>query len=101
MSAGTVLRWDGLPEGAPAPRRVHLDTEALYVAVDRRRRRLRISRREVLRQIGEKTPSALTRLGQGGQPSADLLVRLLDWLGETDLAPYVAIVADDEVSQGA
>jgi hypothetical protein len=43
----------------------------------------------VLRRIGERTPSALTRLGQGAHPSADLLVRLLVWLGTTDLAPYI------------
>jgi hypothetical protein len=67
-----------------------LDTEKLYMAIDRRRRELRITRREVLRQIGERTPSSLTRLGQGYQPSADLLIRYLAWLGETDLKPYLA-----------
>lgn len=73
----------------PEPRAVALDVEALYVAVDRRRRQLRISRRDVLRQIGERTPSSLSRLGQGRHPSADLLVRLLYWLGDTDISPYV------------
>lgn len=80
-------------ERQPAPRAVRFDPEALYAAIDRRRRELRISGREVLRQIGEYTPSALTRLGQGRQPSADLLVRLLHWLGETDLSPYIAPVS--------
>lgn len=80
------------PSSVPQPvaRAVRLNVEALYVAVDRRRRELRISRREVLRQIGERTPATLNRLGQGTQPSADLLVRLLHWLGETDLKPYIA-----------
>lgn len=81
-------------ERQPAPRVVRFDPEALYAAVDRRRRELCISGREVLRQVGEYTPSALTRLGQGKQPSADLLVRLLHWLGETDLAPYIASVEE-------
>jgi hypothetical protein len=85
-------------ERQPAPRVVRFDPEALYVAVDRRRRELRISSREVLRQIGEHTPSSLTRIGQGRQPSADLLVRLLHWLGEMDLAPYVASVESVEAS---
>lgn len=84
-------------ERQPAPRTVRFDPEALYVAIDRRRRDLRISGREVLRQIGEYTPSALMRLGQGKQPSADLLVRLLHWLGETDLNPYIVPVPTEGV----
>lgn len=87
-------------ERPPAPRVVRFDPEALYVAIDRRRRALRISNREVLRQIGEHTPSSLTRLGHGRQPSADLLVRLLHWLGETDLAPYIAPVVGDAGCDG-
>lgn len=80
-------------EKQPAPRVIQFDAEALYVAVDRRRRELGISKREVCRQIGEHTPSAVTRLGRGVKPSADQLVRLLHWLGETDLGPYTAPVA--------
>lgn len=76
----------------PQPRTVQLDTERLYGAIDRKRRVLRISQREVLRQMGEFGPSALTRLGQGRQPSADLLIRMLVWLGATDLAPYISLV---------
>jgi len=77
------------PPGPQRPRTVRLDPEKLYVAVDRRRRELRISAREVLRQIGERTPMSLGRIGRGAQPSADLLVRLLVWLGDTDVAPYL------------
>jgi hypothetical protein len=82
------------PSTVPAalPRTVRFDPEKLYLAVDKRRRELRISRREVLRQIGEHTPSSLTRLGQGCHPSADLLVRLLVWLGDTDVSSYVSLV---------
>jgi hypothetical protein len=88
---------DPMPEPPPAQlRTVRFDPEKLYVAVDRRRRELRISRREVLRQIGENTPSSLTRLGQGAHPSADLLCRFLVWLGDTDLAAYMSPVDADE-----
>lgn len=65
------------------------DVEALYVALDRERRRLRISGRELLRQAGVDGPSIWTRMSRGGAPSVDNLVRLLDWLGTTDLAPYI------------
>lgn len=85
-------------EKAPEPRRARLDTEALYVAIDRRRRHLKLSNREVLRQVGEHSPSSLRRLGQGVVPSADQLVRWLHWLGETDLAPYIARI-EGEVSR--
>lgn len=78
------------------PRRVRFDPERLYVALDRRCRELRISRRELLRQIGENTPSSITRLGRGVSPSADLLVRLLVWLGDTDLAPYVTPIEPEK-----
>lgn len=87
-------------EKAPEPRRVRLDTEALYVAIDRRRRAHGLSNRAVLREVGEHSPSSLRRLGQGVVPSADQLVRWLHWLGETDLAPYIARV-EGEVSQDA
>jgi hypothetical protein len=82
------------PPRHPEPRTVRLDPEKLYVAIDRRRRELRISRRELLRQIGEHTPSSITRLGQGYMPSADLLARFLVWLGDTDLAPYLTAIEE-------
>lgn len=81
------------PPPQPQPRTVQLDTEKLYQAIDRKRRALRISQREVLRQMGEHGPSALTRLGQGRHPSADLLIRMLTWLGTTDLAPFISPAA--------
>lgn len=68
-----------------------LDTEALYVALDRRRRELRISGAEVLRQsgIGIRSRSVWTRLAHGEGMSADNLVRFLVWLGATDVRPFV------------
>ncbi|MFC7330797.1 helix-turn-helix domain-containing protein [Marinactinospora rubrisoli] len=67
-----------------------LDLDALYVALDRRRRAHRMSWRAVAAQAGV-SPSLLTRIGRGGPaPSADNLVRLLGWLDNGfDLAPYV------------
>lgn len=76
-----------------------LDVEALYVALDKHRRQLardratRISWREVARELGI-SQSTFTRLGVHNRPtSADILVLLLGWLGETDLAPYLTEVA--------
>ena len=66
-----------------------LDCDALYVALDRQRRARRMSWRDVLLGAGIKGPSLATRLGQGHPPAVDNLVRLLTWLGETDLKPYI------------
>lgn len=68
---------------------VRLDCDALYVALDRQRRARRMSWRDVLADAGVKGPSLSTRLGQGHPPSADNLVRLLKWLGRTDLGPFI------------
>lgn len=73
----------------PGPRLVEFDPEALYVALDKRRRDLRISRRELLRQCGFGSPSLVTKLGQGHSIDARSLVVFLNWLGETDLKPYM------------
>jgi hypothetical protein len=69
-----------------------LDTEALYVALDRKRRLLRISGAEMLRQsgVGTTSRSVWTRLAHGEKPSADNLVRFLVWLGQTDVQAFVA-----------
>jgi transcriptional regulator with XRE-family HTH domain len=69
-----------------------LDVEALYVALDRKRRQLRISGAEVLRQsgVGDTSRSTWTRIAHGQGLSADNLVRLLVWLGETDVKAFVA-----------
>jgi hypothetical protein len=73
----------------PEAVRYRIDPEALYAALDRERRRRRLSRRELLRQVGERGPSGMTRLGQGRLPSANGLARYLVWLGDTDLRPYL------------
>lgn len=72
-----------------------LDCEALYTDLDRERRRRHVrSQREVMRQAGIPGTSCLTRLGQGGAPDANNLIRLLLWLGTTDLAPYITTTED-------
>ncbi|MFG1872203.1 hypothetical protein [Micromonospora arborensis] len=73
------------------------DAAALSAAVERRRRDLRISRREVIRQTGGGTPSTLTRLDDGHHISVDVFLRLLMWLGCTDAEPFItAAPARDE-----
>lgn len=79
------------PYGGPmsSPR---LDVEALYVALDKKRRQERISGAEMLRRsgVGTTSRSVWTRLAHGEGPSADNLVRFLLWLGETDIRAFVA-----------
>lgn len=66
-----------------------LDVEALYTALDRQRRKARLRWRDVAKEAGV-SPSTFTRIGQGNRPDADGLVRLLLWLGETDVRAFVA-----------
>ena len=67
------------------------DADALYVAVDKERRKRRISFHKVCREAGVPSSSTVTRLGHGANLSADNLARLLLWLGDTDLTPYLNI----------
>lgn len=66
-----------------------LDVEALYTAIDRKRRTQRLHFRDVAAEAGISA-SGLTRLGHGLRPDADGLIRLLLWLGTTDVAPFVS-----------
>jgi hypothetical protein len=67
------------------------DIEALYVALDRQRRDRRITWRAVGRECGLENQTALmTEIGRGRKPSVDNLVRILAWLGTTDLKPFIA-----------
>ncbi len=67
---------------------MRLDTEALYAAVDRQRRRQRLSWRNTALHVGV-SPSSFTKLGHGRPPDADRLLLILAWLGTTDLKPYI------------
>ena len=64
------------------------DREAFYRAVDGKRWREGLSGREVMRQAGVDTPSTWTRITNGAEVSLDTLLRLLAWLGESDVTPY-------------
>lgn len=82
-----------------------LDPEALYVALDTRRRQLQresrtaISWRKVAAQAGV-APSAFSRLGiLHGNLHANVLIKMLAWLGTTDLAPFVRDVPPPEKDQ--
>lgn len=63
------------------------DPDALYVALDRVRRKRRMQWRQVACEAGVSA-STLTRIGQGRTCNADGLVRLLAWLGTTDIGPF-------------
>lgn len=68
------------------------DSAALYVALDIRRKALRISWREVAAQAGLGTDSTLTSLKRGHSLKADTFLRLMAWLSETDVTPYVFVL---------
>lgn len=77
---------------AEQDRKPALDVEALYVALDRARRQRRVSWRQLCREAGIPGSSTTTRLGRGLAPSAENLARLLVWLGQTDLKPYLMVM---------
>jgi hypothetical protein len=64
------------------------DSDAFYVALDRKRRIGHMKWRDVAREAGISA-STLTRIGQLKRPDADSLVRLLWWLGDMDVEPFV------------
>lgn len=65
-----------------------LDIEALYVALDRKRRHKHKRWRDIASESGV-SPSTLTRIGHGYRPDADGLVRLLVWLDVTDISSFI------------
>lgn len=83
------------PIVAPAGQAWTFSPSALAVAIGEKRRELGISRREVVRQAGAGTPSTLTRLDEGRHISVDVFLRLLLWLGCTDIRPFVATTPAD------
>lgn len=64
------------------------DVEKLHAALDTRRRRRGLSWAQVARDA-EVYPMIFQHLGHGRTPSADSLVRLMRWLGRTNLAPFM------------
>src|SRR5437879_3682384 len=57
-----------------------LDVDALYAALDARRRSKGLSWREVAREAGV-SPSTLTRMAQGKRPDVNGFAALVSWLG--------------------
>jgi transcriptional regulator with XRE-family HTH domain len=59
---------------------LEVDAELVYEALDRKRRHLRMRRREVAEILGV-SPPAYTYWSQGGGINADILIRVCTWLG--------------------
>jgi len=57
-----------------------LDAEAMFEAIDRRRRRLKMNRKQVAQVLGV-SPAAVTVWGAGGGIGADAALRICVWLG--------------------
>jgi transcriptional regulator with XRE-family HTH domain len=57
-----------------------VDVEALYAALDNKRRAHGTSWREIARQL-EVSPSTFSRMAQGRRPDVDTFATLLRWLG--------------------
>lgn len=70
-----------------------VDVEALFAAVEGKRRREGLSWRELAAQLGI-SPSTFTRLTQGRRPDIDTFATLLGWLGEPVEKFSRAAVAD-------
>lgn len=65
------------------------DPEAFYVALDKERRKRGMSWRGIRRETGVSA-STFTRIGtKWRNPSATNLVRLLVWLGVTDIGAFM------------
>lgn len=65
-----------------------LDVKALHEALDLTRKQRKLYWRDVAKQAG-LSPSTLSRIGQGASPDVDGLLRLLVWMGTTDLGPFL------------
>jgi transcriptional regulator with XRE-family HTH domain len=57
-----------------------VDVEALYAALDGKRKAQETSWREVAREL-EISPSTFSRMAQGRRPDVDTFATLLRWLG--------------------
>lgn len=57
-----------------------VDVEALYESLDRKRRREKLSWRDVAAAVGV-SPSSLTRMAQGSSPDVEGFGKMVRWLG--------------------
>ena len=65
-----------------------IDVERLYVELDRRRRHEGTTWSAIAKKCGS-SPAAMSRMGRGTVPTADVFVRLLLWLGTTDFGGFL------------
>lgn len=76
--------------GQPSAREA-FDVAAFYAALNaERHRRDNISWRELAREAQISTVGIGRELALGRHPGAGVLIKLLLWMGDTDLAPYLA-----------
>lgn len=68
---------------------MQLDVEALYLLLDKQRREREMNWASMAREIG-CSPQVLHRIERGKPPSGEMLLRILDWLGQGyDLTPFL------------
>ena len=65
--------WSAMPETT-------IDVEALYAALNSKRKAQETSWREIAREL-EISPSTFSRMAQGRRPDVDTFATLLRWLG--------------------
>lgn len=68
--------------------RIRFDPLALHKALDEERQEWGMTWRDIAGQTGISA-STFTKVAAGACPSVTALGRMLTWLGETDLAPYL------------
>lgn len=59
-----------------------LDTEALFAALDAKRKSRKLSWRQLAAEVGV-SPSTMTRLANGQRPDVDAFAALVRWLGQS------------------
>lgn len=79
---------------------MQFDQARFYEAVDRRRRELGLSWRQLAAELS-LSPSTFSRLSQGRRPDIDTFVKVLAWLDRpaTDFMEGFQSVPSDEVSK--
>jgi len=90
MGDGLMSAEDCVAAAAELDRRspALFDPEALYVRLDRARRSRHLSWR-ALCAAADVDPGVTSRLAYGTSPTVTNLARLLVWLGDTDIRPYL------------
>lgn len=64
------------------------DVSALYDRLDQQREQHELTWKGIAHDIGI-SPSSFSRMAIGAVPDVHTLSRLLLWLGDTDIGPYV------------